>query len=888
MELREGWRRLRRVFRADARREVEDELRFHLEMRSQDYATRGLDAERARQEAERRFGDVERVRRQLERMGELDRRVRRRRLWRGEFGQDVRHAARMMLRSPFAFVVLLATLALAMGATTAVFSVVNAVLMRPLPYPAPDRLVRLWEVTPRGEDHNVVSPGNYVDWSTRARSFAALGAHRSPYGVALTGDGDAVQVMVVDMTSSVLALLGVMPQLGRAFSPSNVERGERVALLSDRMWRMRFGADPAVIGRSVVLDAVTYTVLGVMPAHFDFPSATVDFWRPVGAAELDGNERRSHNWLVVGRLAEGVSRARAQSEMRELAGSLARAYPAFMTGWGVNVTALHGDMVVGVRLLLLVLLGGVVLVLLVACGNSANLLLARAVTRTQEMAVRGALGAGRGRLLRQALTESLLLAATSGLLGLAFAHFFLRGLLSLAPADLPRLNDVHLDFTVLLFAAATTLCSTLLFGMLPALRLARTDLQATLRAADVRAGGAAHARLRSALLIGEVTLSLVLMVGAGLLVRSSLLLRRIDYGYDTDGLVAVLLDLPRARYAGTPAHVGFYEQLLQRVAQLPGVAAVAGTSEPPAVGYAMTFSFAIEGRPATNASGREDPQPLRVVTPDYFRTMGIPVRSGRAFDPHDRTGTTEVVVVNESLARRYWPGENPVGRRISLTGASGPWKEIVGVVGDTRMAAADAAPAPALYLPHAQKTWPWMSWLTLMVRPLPGITPEAIATSVRSSLRQLDADVPVQRVATVAELYGEGLAGRRFATTMLAGFAGAALLLGIVGMYGVLSYTVAQRRRDIGVRMALGASQSSVVGGVVRYALVLALLGVALGTGASLALTRLLRTLLYEVSPVDPLTLGAVALLIMLVAALAALVPAARAARVSPLTVMRE
>jgi len=468
------------------------------------------------------------------------------------------------------------------------------------------------------------------------------------------------------------------------------------------------------------------------------------------------------------------------------------------------------------------------------------------------------------------------------------ARVFLSAFVALAPGDIPRLDDVGLDGMVLLFAAGATLLSTLLAGMLPALRLARSDLQGTLRSADVRAGGLPHGRLRSALLVAEVTLSLILLSGAGLLVRSSVQLGRIDYGYDTTGLAAVMLDLPRARYTMTDEQRTFYARLIEEVRTVPGVLDVSGTSEPPAVGFEMTFSFAIEGRPSPNPSGREDPQSLRVVAYDYFRTMRIPLVSGRAFDERDRADAPAVIIINQSLARRHWPAEDPVGRRISFTGATGPWLEIVGVVGDTRMSAADEPPAPGMYLPHAQKPWVWMSWLTLIVRPQPGVRPQSLRDGVAGRLARLDPELPIQRYATLAELYGESLARRRFAMLMLVAFAGAALLLGIIGMYGVLAYTVAQRRRDIGIRMALGASSRSVVREVVRHALALAGLGILLGGVAALALTRLLQSLLYEVSPTDPWTLAGVALLVVIITSLAAWVPARRAARISPVSVMRD
>jgi predicted permease len=881
-----GWGRLRRLFGSDPKKDVEDELSFHLEMRRRDYERRGLDSEAADAAARERFGDVDRVRGVLERDDEKGRRSGRRRAWLGEVRQDARYGVRVMARSPLVFGVVVVTLALGIGVTTAMFSVVNAVLLRPLPYAEPGSIVRLWEISPRGEDHNVVSEGNYLEWRARATSFSEIGAHRGEYGVALTGDGDPVPLMTSDITPSAMAVLDVAPVLGRGFAPEDARPGARVVLLSHDLWRTRYGADPGVLDRTLTLDGLPYTVIGVMPPDFDFPTSNPDVWRPITDDAFDPTERRSHNYYVIGRLKANVTLTGARSEMRAIAATLGREHPQYMTDWSVNVMPLHADMVREVRPMLWVLLAGVGVVLVIACANIANLLLARALVREREMAVRGAIGAGRARLVRQALTESLVLAVVGGALGLLSARLVLGGLLALAPHDIPLIDEVRLDPKVFAFAAGVTLLSTLLFGLLPALRLAYADLQVTLRGTDARAGGVPHARLRGALLVAEVALSLVLLSGAGLLVRSASRINAIDYGYQPEGLLAVVLSLPYARYDTTTAHQAFYAELIERVATIPGVASVGGTSEPPATGYSMTFGFAIEGRPSSNPSGREDPQPLRVVTPDYFRTMGIPLLSGRMLEPGDRAGAPDVAIINESLARLHWPNESPVGKRIRL--AQGPWKQIVGVVGDTRMTSADEPPSPAFYMPHAQKPWNWLSWLTLIVRADARVNPETLGPRIRSAVWELDAQLPLQRVITIEHLYGESLARRRFATTLLVGFAVVALMLGVIGVYGVLAYTVAQRRREIGIRMALGATRGKVVDDVVRHALRLAALGVVLGSTASLGLNRMLETLLYEVSPTDAATLVAVGMLVLIVALFAAWLPATRAARVNPVRVIRD
>ncbi len=882
------WRRYARIFHLDPETEVDEEVSFHLEMREREYIERGLTPEQARAAARERFGDVEAVRRECEGLTEARKRRAARRSWLAEVAQDARYGLRMMKRAPVLSVVVVVVLALGIGATASIFSLADAVLLRPLPYADPDRLVRIWEVRPHGDARNPVSPGNYLDWTARAKSFAAMGAYQMPYGVSLTGQGDPVRVRVAEVTPSALGALRASALRGRVFGDADSRADPRIAVISYDLWRTRFGADPAVLGRRIVLNDIPHTVMGVMPPDFDFPTARAQVWLPVTRDDLDPTERRSHNYQVVARLGSGTGLERAQEEMDALAATLAEEHPEFMQGWGVNVVPMHADLVAGVRPLILLLLIGVALLLLIACVDIANLLLARAVAREREVAVRGALGAGRMRLARQLVTETLLLALLGGALGVLVGSLMLRGLLALAPSDIPLLEQVRLDYRAVGFAACATLFSALVFGLVPAIRLARTDLQGTLRAGHDRIGGAPHARLRSALLVAEVAIALVLTAGAGLLVRSSLRLASVDYGFREDGLLAVSLDLPGARYDGTPAQSAFYRRLLERVRALPAVASAGATSEPPASGFNMTFSFVIEGRPSPNPSGREDPQPLRLVSDDYFSTMGIPLLEGRRFDARDRADAPPVVIVNRSLSRLHWPGESPVGRRISFDReGEKEWLEVVGVMGDTRMGSADEAPQPAMYIPYVQKRWDWASWQTLMVRAAAGREPASLAPVIRAAVWQLDARLAIDDIETVSELYRASTARRHFAMVLLVTFAAVALLLGTIGIYGVMSYSTAQRRQEIGIRVALGAGRGQVILGVLRHALGLAAAGVAIGIALTLVLSRALRAVLYEVSPTDPLTLAAVVALLLLVALAAAWLPARRATRVDPRVVLR-
>ncbi len=886
-----GVRRLLRLPRDVGRQasdDVEAEIRFHLDSRVEELVAGGLERGAAERRAREEFGDVDEARRTLGARTARTERRRRRMTWLRELAADVRYGWRKLRSRPAFAVTAVLTFALGLGATTAIFSVVYAVLLRPLPYPRPDRLVRIWDVHPGGYDHNIVSSGDYLAWRESARSFRTLGAFGWNFGLGMIGrDGKPVRVEATQIAPSVFRILGESAARGRTFSPAEGrDDGGRVALLSWGLWRTRFGGDDSVVGRSVELNDVAYTVVGVMPRGFDFPNPQVDVWLPLQLGAADRGDHKAHKWRVIGRLRDGATLGQASSEIETITDRLRRQYPETMEGWGVHLVPFRSDLVAGVRPLLLALLGMVVLVLLITCANLANLLLARALGREREVAVRAALGAGRGRLVRQFLVESLVVAVLGGLLGVGLVALGLHGLVALAPRDIPLLGHTRIDPAVLGFSAATTLAATLLFGMVPALRATAADPAGSLGARGGGSTGHAGSRIRSGLLVAEVALSVVLLVGTGLLVRSFLKLHEADLGLQPNHVLAATVDLPRSRYPDTGAQAAFYRQLVDRVEGLPGVVSAAGTAEPPVVGYDMTFGFAIQGRPSSRANGMESDVPVRAVTPGYFATMGIPLERGRVFDDRDRPESPRVAVINRTLARQSWPDADPIGQRISFGGPTGPdWWEVVGVVGDVKNRGADLPAQPAIYLPLAQKTWDWMSWLTIVARTR--ADPAALATPFRRALWGLDDRLPVQRLTTMDAIYAESVARRRFAALLVGGFGALALVLGLTGVYGVLSYSVGERRREFGVRMALGAGRPAIAAAVVGRGLRLSLLGTGIGLVAALWLTRFLRSLLFEVPATDPLTFVAVPVLLVAVACLAAYLPARRAARLDPIDVLR-
>ncbi len=807
--------------------------------------------------------------------------------WR-QFLQDVRYGVRSLARSPGSGLASILTLALAIGATTGIFSAVRAVLLRPLPYADPGRLVWVWEVSPRGADHNVVSSGNYFDWRARAHSFAAIGTVQDGFDLALTGDGRPQRTHGTSLTPSVFDALGVAPALGRTFRRTDGEPDQpRVVVLSHAFWRQRFGGAGDLIGRTITLDGLPAEVVGVMPPGFAFPSSNIDLWLPQRFDASDRDERRSHNYRVLARLGPGVTLEAANAEMRGIAAALARDHPQDMTNWSVNVVDLHADLVRGVRPLLLVLMAVVAAVLMIACANLATLQLARASRRGFEMAVRTAIGAGRGRILRQLITENAVVSAVGGALGLMLLAVLLPALVAAAPADIPLLQTVAVDRAVLAFAVGATLLSALLTGLAPAWHLSRADVRPLLQTA--RPGlDARGSRMRHLLVAGQVGLTLVLVVAAGLLVRSFLRLQSVDPGFDPHGVLTVDLDLPGARYPDTASTLRFYSSLIERVGALPGVVAAAGTTSTPGSGAGFTFSFAIEGRPSINPSGREDPVPLQAVTGGYFQTMRIPVIRGRPIDARDRVDSQPVAVINEALARKHWPDADPLGKRVAFRQGQSPWLEIVGVVGDTHDAGLAESAPPTIYVPLAQRqaNWTWMSWQTLVVRA--EHDPAALVGPVRDAVWALDPNLPLLRVATFDQALAENDSTRRFSMALLGAFAGLALLLGAIGVYGVLACAVGERRQEIGIRVALGARPRQVVSSIVRPALVFALAGLAAGLAAALSVVGFLRALLFGIEPADPFTFASAVLLLLGVAAAAAWWPARRAMRLDPVEVLRQ
>ena len=807
----------------------------------------------------------------------------------GDLKHDLRYGVRMLWKNKGFTAVAVVALALGIGANSAIFSVVNTVLLRPLPYREPGRLVMVWEDdTKHGFPNDTPAAANYIDWRDQNQVFEGMAA-MADQSFNLTGAGDPERIDGKRVNASLFELLGVAPQHGRAFAAEEDRPGaNKVVILSHALWQRRFGSDAGVVGRSLTLNGESHTVVGVMPVGFQFPDREAELYVPIAFTQQEAASRGRHYLEVVARLKPGVTLEQARAEMSTIAARLQQQYPEQNTELGASVEPLHEHLVGDIRPALLVLLGAVGFVLLVACANVANLLLARAAVRQKEIALRTALGASRMRLVRQFLTESVLLAVLGGVVGLLLSVWGVTILKSFIPENISQVKAIAVDARVLGFTVLVTLLTGLVFGLAPALQASRFNLNETLKeggrdAASARGGN----RVRGLLVVAEVAVSLVLLVGAGLLINSFLRLRSVDPGFRTDNLLTMSVVLPQQKYPDHTRRTAFYTDMIRRVEALPGVRSAGVTNWIPLVRQGDSIGVTVEGQPVpVPGQGKLPILMTRVVSPHYFGTMGIQVLQGRVFEEgKDRVDSPCVLVIGETVARKFWPGESAVGKRIAPGTPKSPedWCQIVGVVRDVKQLELVAEPKPQAYLSYAQAGFFAPRFLVVSTEG----DPLALADAVRKTVWEVDQDQPVSNVNTMEGVLSESIARQRFTTLLLGVFAGVALVLAAVGIYGVMSYSMAQRTREIGIRMALGAQQRDVLKLAVGQGLKLVALGVGLGLLGALALTRLMSSLLFNVSATDPATLVVISLVLIAVALLASYIPARRAAKVDPLIALR-
>jgi putative ABC transport system permease protein len=807
----------------------------------------------------------------------------------GIFLQDIRYGLRMLAKNPGFAAIAILTLALGIGANSAIFSIVHAVLLRPLPYPHSDRLVVVWE---KGDDglRTNTSYATFVDWRARSRSFDELSVASYSIGT-LTGSGQPEQLPALRVSANFFRTLGVRPALGRDFlAEEDTPSTNNVVILTDGLWRRRFNADPGIIGKSITLNGTSYAVVGVLPR--DFQPIVSQGLRNIGA-ELyrvlgyDGSLpwacRTCHHLVAIGRLHSDISISQASAEMDTISQNLWTEHPTDYSASGVIIIPLVEQIVGPVRTALLVLMGAVGLVLLIACANLANMLLALASQRRREIAIREALGAARSRIVRQLLTESFLLALGGAGLGFLIA-MWMPGLLSaVAPGTVPRLAEVRPDVPVFVFTLTVALATAFVAEMAPALRLSHEDLQKNLTETGRSTSGAAGGRLREVLVIAEVALTLTLLVGTGLLLRSLERLLGVNPGFDSQNVLTMQISVSGAHYKDDANVRRFYDDLIGRVSALPGVQSVGMTSEVPLTGNRDMYGFHAEGKIQHNPE--KDPSAERyAISPDYLKVMRIPLLRGHPFSAADINGTPQVVLINETAAKMFWPHDDPIGKRVKLGGMDHPWWTIIGVVGDIRHDKLDVPANMQVYVPHGQ--WPFVdSTMSLAIRTAKPST--TLASAVREAVWAIDKDQPVSHIAWLSDLVGTSGETRRFTLMLLGVFAAVAMSLCVLGIYGVVSYAVSLRTREMGIRMALGALPADVGWLVVHHGVLRALMGIVAGIFVSLAMTRLIATLLFGVTPADPLTLAASTLLMLGVATVACYIPARRAMRVDPMVALR-
>jgi len=813
----------------------------------------------------------------------------------GNLAQDLKHGFRTLLRSPGFTTVAVIVLALGIGANTAIFSVVNAVLLQPLPFPDPARLVQIWHVPPAksfpGFTRFSVSAANYSDWAAQNRSFEQTAIYAFS-AANLAGRDRPEAVRMARVSAGFFPLLRAQPLLGRTFAPSEDQLGHaHVVILSCAFWQSHFGSDPGVVGQSISFDGQPYSIVGVMPANFRFPEFA-QAWIPMAWSDQERSVRGEHHYGVIARLKPDVALPQSQAEMSAISSRLEQQYPEDDKGWGAVVVPLREQLVGEIRLPLLVLLGAVAFVLLIACANVMNLVLARVLSRQKEAAIRAVLGASRARVLQQVMSETLLLALAGGALGLFLAQFGVSLIVAFFGDNLPHTSDVRLDAWVLGFTLLVSIVTGVVAGLAPAWRLTRANLNDALKLGlgrtDADTGGG---RLRSVLVVSEVALSLVLLIGSGLLIRSLWMLRRVDPGMDTHNVLTMYLPVSNSRFAAPAQQVAYFDQVLRRVQSLPGVESAGAIDSLPLDGGGSNEPIVIEGRPA-GAMSEQPEVGVRLVSPGYFGALRLHLLRGRTFNDSDAAGGQPVIVISASMARRFWGQEDPLGKHLTISFSPQFSREIVGIVGDVKQDGLDVADTEAtLYLPMSQTSVSsmggWHSFgMSLAVRT--STEPAAMSSAISGAIHQVDPDQPVAEVRTMDEVLTRSISSQRFNMLLLAAFAALALLLAAVGIYSVLSYTVRRRSREIGIRIALGAQLRDVLRMVVLDGMKPTLLGLAIGLAGAFALGRVLAGLVFGVSPSDPATFAAVSFLLAMVALLAILVPAFRATRVDPMTVLRD
>ncbi|MEP7272055.1 MAG: ABC transporter permease [Acidobacteriota bacterium] len=795
--------------------------------------------------------------------------------------QDLRYGLRVLRKGKGFTIVAVIALALGIGANTAIFSVVNKVLLQPLPYANADQLLMIRETNVPKFPEFSIAPGNFIDWQKQSTVFSSMAAYRGQAYI-LVGGSEPERVRATRITSGLFGMLGAAPILGRDFTPEEDQDGKgNVVILSNGFWQRRFGGDKNAVGQSLTLSGQPFSIVGIMPATFKFPDPTIDLWAPIAFTARDAQNHGGHYISAIARLKPGASVDQARSELDTIAGRLSQQYPDSNTGWGVKVVPLQDYIVNDVKPALYILLGAVLLVLLIACANVANLLLVRASSRQKEISLRAALGASRWRVARQLLTESVLLAVIGGVVGLGVAYWGLSLLLQLAPEGLPRIQDVSIDGRALVFTLVVTVITGVVFGLVPALQASRPNLNETLKEGG-RGGteGTRRQRLRSTLVVVEIALSLVLLVCAGLLIKSFVRLLGVDPGFNPQHVLVTGIGLSPTKYRDDAQKGAFFNQLLAGLSSVPGVQAAGVTQALPISGD-YVLSFIVQGRPAYKP-GEGPSTNYYSVSADYFKAMGIPLLRGRLFNDRDVQGAPRVAIINDAMAKKFFADEDPLGKRIHVSNGPETFREIVGVVGDVRQYGLDQAATVQTYEPQMQAPFGGM---TVVVRTAG--EPTSLSAAVRDQVRAIDKDQPVSTMRTMEEIVSTSVASRRFSMLLLGVFAGLALVLAAVGIYGVMAYSVSQRTHEIGIRLALGARRGDVVRLVLGQGMAVAGIGVAVGVVAAFAATRLLSTLVYGVSLTDPVIFVSIPLILGAVALVACLLPARRATMVDPLVALR-